>query len=133
MSRWMTRLCLVAGSADALTGALLLASPALTLGLMGIGTVPAEPVFLRFVGVFVGAVGLSYLLPFAGDPARRATRLRTVLEVTALVRACVAVFVALAIASGSLALAWASVAVTDAALALVQISMLRASPAGALA
>ncbi len=133
MSRWASLLCLLAGSADSLTGALLVASPALTLRLMGIGTVPADPVYLRFVGVFVGAVGLSYLFPFAGDLARRAMRLRTVLEVTALVRACVAAFVALAISSGALELAWASVAVTDAGLAAIQIGMLRASPASARA
>lgn len=131
MNRWARPLCLLAGSADALTGILLVSSPALTLGLMGIGTVPAEPVYLRFVGVFVAAVGLAYLHPFVGEPARRATRLRTVLEVTALVRICVALFVSAAIATGGLELAWVSVAITDAALALIQISMLRTSPSDA--
>lgn len=125
MNRRVLLLCLLAGSADALTGLLLLASPALTLALMGIAPAVSAPIYLRFVGAFVGAVGLSYLYPFLGAAARRASRLRTVLEVTALVRICVALFVSVAVAGRALEPAWVTVAVTDAGLALIQITLLR--------
>lgn len=124
MSRWLDLYSLAAGACDATTGLLLVAAPALTLQLMGISPAPAEPVFLRFLGVFVGAVGLAYLYPFLLDPARRLARLAVMLEVTALVRLLVGVFVTACLLSGALALPWISVASTDLSLAIIQLVLL---------
>ena len=118
--------CLLAGGMDSLTGLLLVSMPLSTLGLMGIPEMPAEPVYLRFVGAFVGGVGLSYLYPFLYRRPRRTDRtLAVVLEVTALVRFGIAAFIAWAIGSGALPPAWLSVLVTDAVLATVQLFMVR--------
>lgn len=124
MTRWLKLFCLAAGACDATTGLLLVAAPALTLRLMGISDLPAEPIFLRFVGVFVGAVGLAYLYPFWLDPARRLARLTGVLEITALVRLLVGTFVAASLVLGALALPWVSVALTDLGLATAQLVLL---------
>lgn len=124
MSRPVRIYCLLAGSGDFLTGLLLVAAPLFTLRLMGIASIPAEPVYLRFVGAFVGGVGALYLYPFALSAARRAQRLDTVLEATALVRIVVALVVGGCIASGTLEVRWITVALTDAVLAAVQIGIL---------
>lgn len=93
---------------------------------MQIPAAPSETVHLRWVGVFVVSVGLFYLYPFAGsERARRRSRLATVLEVTAMARVAVGLFVASAMAAGALVWQWSSVLVTDWALAAVQILMLR--------
>ena len=98
--------------------------PRLTLTALGISPLPAEPVYLRWLGAFVLGVGAAYLLaflPLAGAPARR----RTVLEVTAVQRGAVALFVATAAASGALPGGWWTVAVFDGSLALLQVGVLR--------
>ena len=93
---------------------------------MRIPSPPLETAYLRWVGAFVCGVGLLYLYPFAGrDPQRASSRWTTVLEVTALVRVVVALFVAAAVARGELAWQWSSVPVTDMLLAAVQLLMLR--------
>ena len=116
--------CLVAGAGDAATGLLLVTAPLLTLALMGIPATPSEPIYLRFVGAFVGGVGLSYLFPFCyRDRRRTENTLAVVLEVTALIRIGIALFVGWAIATGRLPTAWVSVLATDLVLAVVQIVM----------
>lgn len=117
--------CALAGSLDALTGLLLMVAPAAVLRMLGAGELPEQPVFLRFVGAFVGAVGLSYLYPFALAPTRRAARLRVVLEVTTLERLVVFAFTTSAIAAGTLGARWASVPATDLLLAGAQLWLLR--------
>ena len=113
-----------AGACDTATGVLLVTAPAFTLRLMGIGDVPDETVFLRFIGTFVGAVGLSYLLPLL--PGTGDELLRPVLLITALSRACVGSFVLIAITASSLAAGWWVVAATDLVLAAVQLTLLPA-------
>lgn len=116
------------GLCDAATGAALIAIPLWTLRQMGIATMPAEPVFVRWIGAFVLAVGLAYLYPFvlrAGCPRRRRDRLRTVFEVTFLARALVAVVAGGAIAAGSLERAWLGVPLFDAAVAVTQLVLLQ--------
>lgn len=120
--RWGRLYCLLAGACDAGTGAALMAVPAFTLGLMRTGPVPAEAVYLRFVGAFVTAVGLAYLYPFLLPPRRG--RWAGMLEVTALVRLVVAGFVGLAVATRALAPAWLTVTVVDAGLAFTQLGLL---------
>lgn len=110
------------GSMDALTGLLLVAAPSLVLQSLGIA--PPSPdalVFLSWIGVFVGGVGLSYAMAL-GDRRRG----KAVWMVTALVRTLVAAFVTWRIDTGSLAPAWLAVALTDAAVAVVQMAVVRA-------
>ncbi len=122
--RLITAYCLLAGACDASTGALLVGAPVATLKLMGIAELPAEPIYLRFIGVFVGSVGLAYLYPLLLNRDRSDRRIAVVLEVTALVRLCVAIFLGFAIARAALGSAWSTVLLTDLLLAAVQILML---------
>lgn len=110
--RWWS---VAVGAMDASTGVLLVACPAWVLAVLGIAPLEAESlVFLRWVGVFVGAVGLSYGLALRGGGP-------VVWTFTAGVRGLVAVFVTANIATGSLEPAWAGVAATDAVVAVVQV------------
>jgi hypothetical protein len=113
--------CLFAGGGDAATGLLLLIAPGLVLRLLGI-TVPGDNlILLRFVGVFVGSVGLAYLYPWL---LRGESRLRTAIEITAGVRLAVALFLGFAVLTGQLDLPWATVGAYDALVATAQIGLL---------
>jgi hypothetical protein len=112
--------CLFAGLGDAATGILLVAAPALVLRLLGIAPVEND-VLLRFVGVFVGCVGLAYLYPWV---LRRRGRLRTAIEITAGVRLAVAIFLALAVLRGAMDEAWIPVGGYDALVAAAQLALL---------
>jgi hypothetical protein len=114
----------LAGACDALTGWLLLTVPVCTLEWMRIPQVPAEPIWLRWIGIFVGAVGMAYLYPFFLDPERRDRRLATVLEVTTGVRLAVGTFVVWAVLSEALPAPWLVVAATDLGLAAIQLWMI---------
>lgn len=116
--------CAVAGAGDLAAGTLLLGAPGAVARLLA-APAPLEPVAWRWIGAFVAAVGALYLYPLALGAADRLARRRTVLEATALVRAAVGLFVAVAVAAGALAAAWATVAVYDLALAAVQAVVLR--------
>ena len=117
---------LAVGAGDGVTGLLLIAVPSWTLGLMRIPTLPDETVYLRWIGVFVGSIGLFYVYPFlSGNRVDRRVRLRIVLEVSTMARIAVAVFVAAGIAAGALGWQWASVSVTDFGVASIQIALLR--------
>lgn len=113
--------CLFAGGGDAVTGLLLLMAPGFVLRLLGI-TVPGDNlILLRFVGVFVGSVGLAYLYPWL---LRGESRLRTAVEITAGVRLAVALFLSFAVLTGRLDLPWATVGAYDALVATAQIGLL---------
>ena len=123
--------CAIAGGGDAATGLLLVAAPALVLRILGIAHPDGSLVFLRFVGVFVGCVGLSYLYPWLlRDGFRRAGRVAAAFEITAGVRLAVALFLGVAVAAGALELPWATVGVYDAVVGLVQIGLLARGEAG---
>jgi len=125
-ARWIVGYAWLAGLCDSATGVLLIGAPATALQLMGVADRPAEPVFLRWIGAFVGTIGLTYLYPLVGrDRRRRQARLRVVFEATTLIRSGIATFVALAIAGSLLSVDWWPVAVTDGVLALVQGLLLR--------
>lgn len=117
----------LAGACDTATGVLLVTVPAATLRLMAIPAIPGEAVYLRFIGAFVGGIGLTYLAPFAASrgSAAIAGRLAHVLVTTAIVRGCVAAFVAGAVLAGALVPAWLSVCATDLAFALFQAYVVR--------
>ncbi len=123
-SSWAPRFCLAAGAGDSATGALLLLSPSVTLGCLGIVDVTSHAVYLRFIGVFVGGVGLAYLAPWIlprwrGDQAR----LMAVIELTAFLRLAVALFIGVTCAVGALASPWLTVSAFDAGVALAQLGL----------
>jgi hypothetical protein len=123
---WPYFLSALAGLCDTTTGALLVAAPQWTLRLMRVPAGPTEPIWLRFIGAFVGGIGLAYLLPLLERrSALTDARLVTVLLVTAIVRLCVAGFVATAVLAGALARQWSSVWIADLALAVGQIAIVR--------
>ena len=118
--------CVAAGACDTLTGLLLISAPAFTLRLMQIPDAPADAAYIRFIGAFVFAVGASYLRPFGDpDPARREARFAAMLDLTAWLRFAVGGFVSIAMLRGWLHPRWATVAMTDLALATAQVWMVR--------
>lgn len=109
------------GAMDALTGLGLMFVPAWVLSCLRID-VPSEEavVFLRWIGAFVCAVGLSYGLALCG---RRGWGEASWI-MTALARLMVATFLAVQILHGTLASAWGIVALSDALVAFVQLAVL---------
>lgn len=121
-SRFLKLWSLAMGGMDAATGLLLIVAPGMVLRLLSIPPpLPESLVFLSWIGVFVMAVGLSYGWALSGSRAAGETVWRS----TALVRMLVAVFLAMQITRGSLHPMWAIVAASDAAVAIVQIIILR--------
>lgn len=126
MLRWLPVYCRLAGAVDITTGLLLVAAPATTLRLMGATRPVGDLMWVRWVGVFVGSVGLLYWLPDLLSPSRqRQHRRLETLESTTVVRLAVASFVAWGLATGRLDLAFASVLATDLGLGLFQVFLLR--------
>lgn len=115
--RWLLLYQWAAGLCDAGTGALLIAAPAGTLHLMRLHIVPEPVAFVRFIGAFVGCVGLSYLWAALRWPMRE---WRGQWSVTALIRSGVAICLATQIAAGAMEGGWIGVVATDAILAAVQ-------------
>jgi hypothetical protein len=116
--------CLFAGGGDAVTGLLLVAAPRLVLRLLGAAEPGEDLILLRFVGVFVGCVGLAYLYPWLYRGLRRDHRLVAVAELTAGIRLAVALFLGFALMTGRLDLPWATVGAYDALVASAQIGLL---------
>ncbi|HTJ78679.1 MAG TPA: hypothetical protein VL357_06750 [Rariglobus sp.] len=115
-------LALGAGGLDFCTGVGLAVVPAQVLPLMGVTVPGAEAlIWLRWVGAFVWAVGVSYLLALVlgGD-----ARLRTLLELTLPFRFSAGLFSAVAVAGGWLPFVWVSVPATDFALVVAQLWLL---------
>lgn len=111
------------GAMDALTGLLLIVVPGLVLRLLGIDPVAEESlVFLRWIGVFVMSVGLSYGLCLRGRAAAE-----TVWAFTGTARFLVCVFLLGQVVTHHLEPAWLLVAVSDGAVAIVQFIGLRAA------
>jgi hypothetical protein len=120
---YMRFLALGAGVMDFLTGLGLVFFPSLTLRLMMV-PVPEDPslIFVRFVGVFVGAVGAIYLVAwFRRDPAD----LVAVFRLTLPFRFGAGTFCAVSVAIGDLAPMWLSVSATDLGLVIVQVVLVR--------
>jgi hypothetical protein len=113
--------CLFAGLGDAATGILLIAAPAMVLRILGISGPLADDPLLRFVGVFVGCVGLAYLYPWV---LRARGRLRAAMEITAGVRLAVAAFLAVTVLRGAMDEAWIPVGGYDALVAAAQLALL---------
>ena len=122
LRRWLIFYQYVAGLCDASTGLLLIAAPAWTLGLMGITIIPQPIAFIRYIGVFVLSAGLTYLWAAMGWPLTERAHVAwsTQWKITALIRTLVALFVVWQVASTAIEVRWVSVALTDAAFALIQ-------------
>lgn len=115
---------------DGATGLMLIVNPLFTLEMMGVSQVPADPVFIRYIGVFVLCTGIFYAVPrcFADEQQRRASW-KTVFTGTCILRVMVAGFVSCAWMLGTLDSGWMSVPVYDVSAALVQIIVLRRAAA----
>jgi hypothetical protein len=120
MKRILVAYQILIGLSDFTTGALLIFAPMLTLRLMRLSEPIGALPLLSYVGVFVLSVGIACL--YGGFLARRpeVDRLEVVWLLTAITRGLVAAFVTIKIISGVLEPGWASVAISDGALALLQ-------------
>jgi hypothetical protein len=117
---------LLIGLSDTSTGVLLIVAPELTLRLMLIEAPADALVYLSFIGAFVLSVGIACLygglLAYKGCYEKR---LEAVWLLTALTRACVAIFVLGQVMAGTLGMRWLTVAVVDGACVLIQAIGLR--------
>jgi hypothetical protein len=120
--RWLMLYQYVAGLCDTGTGLLLIAAPVWTLRLMGLSFIPEPVVFIRYIGVFVLSIGLTYLWAAAFWPLTSHAHIgwSTQWKITALVRSLVAVFVVWQIVSAALEIRWISVALSDGTFAAIQ-------------
>jgi hypothetical protein len=111
-----------AGLCDAITGLLLIATPEWTLHLMGLTVIPQPVAFVRYIGVFVLSVGLSYILAAVRWPltARAHIGWSTQWKITAMIRALVALFVVWQVATAGIEARWITVAFSDGAFAIIQ-------------
>ena len=111
-----------AGVSDTTTGLMLLAAPIWTLHLMHINAIPSQPGTISFIGAFVLGVGLSYLWVELRNwrGLRTADEWEAQWRCTTLIRACVAIFLFVQIATTRMEPAWALVAISDGVLALIQ-------------
>ena len=115
-------LAALAGTLDFFTGLGLVFAPGWTLRAMGASPVAPEAlVFLRFVGAFVGAVGLVYLVALL---RRNPRDLRVMLGMTIIFRLAAGSYSATAVACGWLEPVWLGVPATDFFLAVVQAWLL---------
>ncbi len=119
---WLVLYQYLAGLSDAGTGLLLIAAPAWTLHLMGLGIIPQPVAFVRYIGVFVLSVGLTYWWAALRWPFMAHAHIgwSTQWKITALVRTLVALFIVWQVAAGSLEPRWITVALSDGAFALIQ-------------
>jgi hypothetical protein len=118
-NRYLTLWNLCIGGMDTLTGVLLMVAPAFTLRLMGLPALGEDSlVFLSWIGAFVVSTGLAYGLVFGEQKAERGPLVWTF---TSLVRSVIAGFVTVQVMSGRLDAGWLTVALTDAAVAAVQV------------
>jgi hypothetical protein len=119
-ARWFA---VVVGTMDFFTGVALVAAPAFTLRLMLVAPPGAEALdYVRFVGVFVGAVGGSYWLALA---RREDAALRAVFVFTTPFRLAAGTFVAAMVLAGRFSPAWLTVTAADWGIAAAQVWWLR--------
>ena len=123
LRHWLSFYQYCAGLCDATTGLLLIGCPVFTLRLMGVSLIPQPVAFVRYIGVFVMSVGLTYLWTAARWPLNEHVALlwSTQWKITALIRMSVAVFVTWQVLVHALEARWITVGLTDGLLAAVQI------------
>ena len=112
---------MLTGLSDTGTGLLLIFAPALTLRLLGLHVSFESLPFLSYIGMFVLSVGIACLYgAFLASRVAFAEKLEVVWLLTGITRALVALFVIAKILAGTLEPAWATVAASDGAFALLQ-------------
>ena len=113
----------LAGLCDTSTGLLLIFAPAFTLGMMGLSIIPQPVAFIRYIGVFVLSVGLTYLWTVLRWPLDRRASLvwSTQWKISSLIRLLVALFVVGQVVTGDLEVRWMTVAFSDGLFAAIQI------------
>ena len=117
---------LLIGLSDAITGALLIAAPEFTLGMMRLHAPDNALVYLSFIGAFVISVGLSCLYgAYLMIRRENSCRLEIVWLLTATIRASVAIFVLTQILAHTLEAGWLTVAIAAGACVLIQAIGLR--------
>jgi len=122
---WASAAALAIGAGDAATGALLVARPSTVVELLRLTPPPADAeIFLRWVGVFVLAIGLAYMTPFAAPEPERSSRLRGALAWTALARLAVTAFVSCAVLAGALDQGWCFIGTYDGVVGVAQLALL---------
>jgi hypothetical protein len=119
---WLLPYQWVAGLCDTSTGLLLIAAPAWTLHLMGLSVIPQPVAFVRYIGVFVLSVGLTYLWAAVKWPLSPRDNIAwsTQWKITALIRTLVALFILWQVATAAIESRWITVAFSDGAFAIIQ-------------
>jgi hypothetical protein len=119
---WLILYQYLAGLCDTATGLLLIAAPAWTLGIMGLTVIPQPVAFVRYIGVFVLSVGLSYLWAALRWPLSSHAHIgwTTQWKLTALIRTLVALFIVWQVATTAIEIKWISVAFSDGIFAIIQ-------------
>lgn len=113
------------GTMDFLTGLMLLAFPDWTQSLLHLNVpLESEQALLQLIGAFVLATGSAYALPFVLK-GRLAVACSHVWILTCLDRFLIALVVSLLIVTDRLSISWCLVALTDASIALIQITWLK--------
>ena len=112
----------IAGLCDSTTGLLLIAAPVWTLHLMGLAIIPQPVAFVRYIGVFVFCVGLSYLWAAVRWPLTVHAHIgwSTQWKITAMIRTLVALFVLWQVVTSGIEAKWITVAFSDGAFAIIQ-------------
>jgi len=121
LRQWLNIYQYLAGICDAGSGLLLIGFPGFTLGLVGL-TLVSVPL-TRFIGVFVFAVGLSYLWAVIRWPlnVHSVQVWLTQWKLTAAVRSLVALFLLWQVAAHAVEYRWLTIAVFDGLLAVIQV------------
>ena len=119
---WLILYQYIAGLCDSIAGLLLIAAPEWTLRLMGLTVIPQPVAFVRYIGVFVLSVGLSYVWAAVRWPLTSHAHIgwSTQWKITAMIRTLVALFVVWQVASASIEGKWITVALSDSAFAIIQ-------------
>jgi hypothetical protein len=119
---WLFAYQYIAGLCDSTTGLLLVAAPAWTLHMMGLAIIPQPVAFVRYIGVFVFAVGLSYLWAAVRWPLTVHAHIgwSAQWKITAMIRTLVAIFVLWQVITAGIETKWITVAFSDGAFAIIQ-------------
>jgi len=121
------KLSLVFGVCDLATGVALMLCPSFVMTILMTEVAAESLVYIRYIGVFVFAVGFAYFLPYLPVKGRKVD-VWSVWNITALVRCFVAAFVLLQVVISILPTAWLLVAVVDGSIASAQFVLLRKMP-----
>lgn len=123
LRQWLNIYQFIAGLCDTSTGVLLVGFPDYTLsGLIGLTVVPQRP-FIRFIGIFVLSVGITYFWCLVRYPINAIGSVvwMTQWKITALIRTLVAVFVLWQVSAHTIDFRWIAVALTDGLFAAIQM------------